>query len=54
LALIHIGNIAGPPPPSASIIAFAGNASWLIVLWAYWVDNHRALKLTAADPFRPR
>jgi hypothetical protein len=47
LALIYIGNIAGPPPPSASVIAVAGNASWLFVLWAFWVDRHRGVKPTA-------
>jgi hypothetical protein len=44
LALIYVGNITGPPPPSASIIAVAGNASWLFVLWGYWVDKHRTVK----------
>jgi hypothetical protein len=44
LALIYIGNITGPPPPSASIIAVVGNASWLFVLWAYWVDRHRTIR----------
>ncbi len=48
LALIYVGNITGPPPPSASIVAVAGNASWLFVLWAYWVDKHRAVKLPAS------
>ena len=44
LALIYVGNITGPPPPSASIIAVAGNASWMFVLWAYWVDKHRTVR----------
>jgi hypothetical protein len=35
LALIHAGNIAGPPPPSVRMIAYAGNALWLFVAWAY-------------------
>jgi hypothetical protein len=41
LALIYIANLGGPPPPSASMIAIAGNASWVFVIWAYWVDRHR-------------
>jgi hypothetical protein len=49
LALIYIGNITGPPPPSASIIALAGNASWLFILWAYWVDKHRTLRQTTGQ-----
>jgi hypothetical protein len=40
-SLIYAANILGPPPPDASMIAIAGNASWLFVLWAYWVDRHR-------------
>jgi len=48
LALIYVANITGPPPPSASVVAVAGNASWLFVLWAYWVDGHRAVKLPAS------
>jgi hypothetical protein len=50
LALIYVGNVAGPPPPSASIIAIAGNASWLFILWAYWVDKHRRVKSSADQP----
>lgn len=41
LVAIYVGNIAGPPPPDISIVAVAGNASWLFVVWAYWVDKHR-------------
>jgi membrane-bound metal-dependent hydrolase YbcI (DUF457 family) len=48
LAAIHLANIVGPPPPDISIVAVAGNASWLFVLWAYWVDKHRS-SLTAGD-----
>lgn len=42
LAVIYIGNLFGPPPPSEEMIAAAGNALWLFVLWGYWVDKHRA------------
>ena len=41
LGLIYIGNLVGPPPPDISAIALAGNAMWLFVAWAYWVDKHR-------------
>jgi hypothetical protein len=41
LAGIYLANITGPPPPGASVIAVAGNASWLFVVWGYWVDRHR-------------
>ena len=41
LGLIYVANLAGPPPPDISTIAIAGNAMWLFVAWAYWVDKHR-------------
>ena len=40
LAVMHIGNLLGPPPPSESMIAVAGNAMWLFVLWAWWSERH--------------
>jgi membrane-bound metal-dependent hydrolase YbcI (DUF457 family) len=42
LLLIHVGNIFGPPPPNVQAIAWAGHLQWLFVIWAYWVDAHRA------------
>jgi hypothetical protein len=51
LILIYAANLAGPPPPGASAIAIAGNAAWLFVIWAYWVDRHRTFAL-AADATR--
>jgi len=42
LVAIHLGNMFGPPPPDTSFVAVAANASWLFVLWAYWVDKHRS------------
>lgn len=41
LVLIHGSNIAGPPPPNVTAIAWAGQLQWLFVLWAYWVDRNR-------------
>ncbi len=41
LVLIYAANLAGPPPPDPFVVAIAGNASWLFVLWAYWIDRHR-------------
>ena len=41
LLAIHAGNLLGPPPPSATAIAWVGQAQWLLVLWAFWIDNHR-------------
>lgn len=41
LSLIYLGNLFGDPPPSATAIAWVGQAQWLLVAWAYWVDAHR-------------
>lgn len=41
LLLIYAANLAGPPPENAAAIAWAGQAQWLLVLWAYWLDRHR-------------
>jgi hypothetical protein len=48
LALIHAGNLLGPPPPNVTAIAWVGQAQWLLVAWAYWVDEHRSPLTTAA------
>lgn len=42
LAAIYLMNLFGPPPPSVDMIGIAANASWLFVLWAWWVDRHRS------------
>ena len=45
LLVIQAANLAGDPPPSVAMIAWAGHAQWLIVLWAFWVDRHRQAAL---------
>ena len=41
LTLIHVGNIVGPPPPSANAIAWAALLLWLIPWWAHKLDRPR-------------
>jgi membrane-bound metal-dependent hydrolase YbcI (DUF457 family) len=41
LAAVYFAALYGPPPPSTASVAFAGQLSWLFVIWAYWVDRHR-------------
>ena len=48
LVLVYAANLAGPPPPSVTAIAWAGHAMWLLVAWGYWVDRHRRRR----EPFR--
>jgi FtsH-binding integral membrane protein len=45
LYAIYLGNLFGAPPPSTRAIAWLGNAQWLMVAWAYWLDAHRATAL---------
>jgi len=49
LVLVYIGNVFGAPPPSPTAIAWVGQAQWLLVLWAFWIDRHRSLKDQAHD-----
>jgi hypothetical protein len=46
LALLHLGNLFGPPPPSVTAIAWIGQAQWLLVAWGYWVDSRCATEGT--------
>ena len=41
LVVIQAMNMLGPPPPSVAAIAWIGQAQWLLVLWAFWIDRHR-------------
>ena len=49
LFAVYCANLFGPPPPDPLTIAIAGNAAWLFVLWAYWIDRHRPSQGTT-DP----
>lgn len=46
LLMIYVGNVIGPPPPDVKAIAWAGHLQWLFVIWAFWADGHRDLKLS--------
>ena len=41
LIVVHLASTFGPPPPTASAVAWSAQAMWLIVAWGYWVDRHR-------------
>jgi membrane-bound metal-dependent hydrolase YbcI (DUF457 family) len=41
LVVAYALNLASPPPPSAEAIGWAGQAGWLLLLWAMWADRHR-------------
>jgi hypothetical protein len=44
LLFIHAANLFGSAPPGTQAIAWVGQAQWLLVLWAYWIDRHRHAK----------
>lgn len=44
LVVIYLGNLLGPPPPSIESIGWVGQAQWLLVLAAWWVDRERGDK----------
>ena len=41
LLIVYVGSAFGPPPPTWTAVAWSAQAMWLIVVWGYWVDNHR-------------
>ena len=41
LLVVYLASSFGPPPPSATAVAWSAQAMWLLVVWGYWVDNHR-------------
>lgn len=44
LLVVYFSNLFGPPPPSIIALAWVGQAQWLLVIWAFWIDRHRANK----------
>lgn len=47
---IWAGNFMGPPPPNMTALAVVGNAQWLFVWMAYWVDRQRLANTTSKAP----
>jgi hypothetical protein len=42
LVAVFLASAFGPPPPGGRAVAWAGEAMWLLVVWGYWIDRHRA------------
>ena len=51
LLLIQFANMAGPPPENVEAIAWVGQAQWLLVILALFVDKNRVAMRT--DQGRP-
>ena len=43
LLVVFLLNTFGPPPPSVAAVAWSAEAMWLLVIWGYWIDRHRAI-----------
>ena len=41
LVVGYFASIFGPPPPSATAVAWTTLSMWLLVAWGYWIDAHR-------------
>ena len=41
LPVMYVAAVFGPPPPSVEAVAIAGQAQWLLVAGAVWIDRHR-------------
>lgn len=50
LFLVYAANLMGEPPPNVTALAWVGQAQWLLVIWAYWVDRHRRVTMPALRP----
>jgi hypothetical protein len=44
LLALYLANVIGPPPPSARAVAIVGLASWLLPVWAGWVERGMDIK----------
>jgi hypothetical protein len=42
LFVAYLGAIFGPPPGNLTALAWGGQSMWLMVVWGYWLDRHRA------------
>ena len=42
LAVLYLGNAYGPPPTSVDAVAWGALGGWLVPLFGWWVDRHRA------------
>jgi len=45
LTIAYVANLFGPVPPSAMAVAGTAEAMWVLVVWGYWIDRHRELRI---------
>jgi len=44
LVIVYAASLFGPPPPSATAVAWSAQALWLVIAWGFWVDHHRSTR----------
>jgi hypothetical protein len=44
LLLVYAASLFGPPPPSATAVAWSAQALWLVIIWGFWVDRNRTVR----------
>ena len=44
LFVAYIGNVLGPPPPSAAAVTGSALALWLIPVWGVWIRGDRQVR----------
>jgi hypothetical protein len=49
LWVAYVVSLTSPPPPSVSAVAWVNESGWLLVLWGWWIDRHRAPRKLAAS-----
>jgi membrane-bound metal-dependent hydrolase YbcI (DUF457 family) len=40
LLVVYAAGLLGPPPPSATAVAWSGQALWLVIAWGFWIDHN--------------
>ena len=42
LGVAYLAAVFGPPPPSWQVVAYSGFIGYVMVIWGWWIDRHRA------------
>ncbi len=46
VAALYVADIFSPPPPNVkTMVLVAIPFTWLLILWAWWADRHRASEM---------
>ncbi len=51
--VIYLMNLFGPPPPDVGALRVVALSAWLIPLWGWWFDRHRAAAVAGRGEPRP-